>query len=46
MCINNHRQLLIGLAHLRDDNQQRFTYAYVGAGLPQAPSAWVTGTCS
>jgi len=35
MCINNHRQLLIGWRIYADDNQQRFTYAYVGAVFPK-----------
>jgi prepilin-type N-terminal cleavage/methylation domain-containing protein len=42
-CLNNHRQLTLGWIMYADDNSENLTYAYVKAGLPQEPAAWVTG---
>jgi prepilin-type N-terminal cleavage/methylation domain-containing protein len=42
-CVNNNRQLILGWTMYAHDNTDQLTYAYVKAGLPEEPAAWVTG---
>lgn len=42
-CMNNHRQLMLAWKMYADDSNDEIPYAYVSAGNPRSPYAWVQG---
>jgi prepilin-type N-terminal cleavage/methylation domain-containing protein/prepilin-type processing-associated H-X9-DG protein len=43
MCMNNHRQLMLAWRMYSEESQDKIPFAYVPAGSPNAPYAWVMG---
>jgi prepilin-type N-terminal cleavage/methylation domain-containing protein/prepilin-type processing-associated H-X9-DG protein len=43
MCMNNHKQLALAWRMYTDDNRDELPFAFVLAGDPRSPQAWVQG---
>jgi prepilin-type N-terminal cleavage/methylation domain-containing protein/prepilin-type processing-associated H-X9-DG protein len=43
LCMNNHKQLMLGWRMYSDDNRDEIPFAYVSRGNPRERQAWVQG---